>query len=129
VSSEVYDTLVATAKRLNMRLVGHVIPDYGLNRAIAAHQQVEHMDGYMAAIAPKEVASTFPAGSSSSATSSMRSAECDARARAAPQAGGIWTSPTLVVRDGGFRKGADAYLQWPELRYASAQRSRLTRTR
>jgi imidazolonepropionase-like amidohydrolase len=35
---------------------------------------------------------------------------------------GIWTSPTVVLFEmAASGRGADAYLQWPELQYASAQ--------
>jgi len=49
-SVEYYDSLVAVTKRVGMPLVGHVTPEYGLERAMAAHQQVEHLDGYIASI-------------------------------------------------------------------------------
>jgi imidazolonepropionase-like amidohydrolase len=123
VGSEVYDTLVATAKRLNMRLVGHVIPDYGLTRAIAAHQQVEHMDGYMAALVSKDVAATFPGGQFffGDELDAIKPTAMPALAQRLKQAG-IWTSPTLALFEmAASGKGADAYLQWPELQYASAQ--------
>ena len=100
VSSEVYDTMVATAKRLNMRLVGHVIPDYGLNRAIAAHQQVEHMDGYMAALTKE---ANFPGGQFFFGPElECDSAECHACARAAAEAGRhLDIADARAVRDGG----------------------------
>lgn len=49
-SVEYYDSLVAVARREGLPLVGHVTPEYGLSRAIAAHQQIEHLDGYIAAV-------------------------------------------------------------------------------
>jgi imidazolonepropionase-like amidohydrolase len=120
VSSEVYDTMVATAKRLNMRLVGHVIPDYGLNRAIAAHQQVEHMDGYMAALSKD---ANFPGGQFffGPELDAIQPSAMPALAQRLKQEG-IWTSPTLALFEtAATTKGADAFLQWPELQYASAQ--------
>lgn len=123
VSSEVYDTMAATAKRLNMRLVGHVIPDYGLDRAIAAHQQVEHMDGYMAALAPKEMRATFPGGQFffGPELDAIQASEMPKLAQRLKQEG-IWTSPTIALFEmAASGRGADAYLQWPELQYASAQ--------
>ena len=123
VGSEVYDTMVATAKRLNMRLVGHVIPDYGLDRAIAAKQQVEHMDGYMALLAPKDVRTSFPGGQFffGPELDAIQASEMPKLAQRLKQEG-IWTSPTVVLFEmAASGSGADAYLQWPELQYASAQ--------
>lgn len=51
-SAESYEAIVATARELGLPLVGHVTPSYGLARAIAAGQQVEHLDGYIAAVVP-----------------------------------------------------------------------------
>ena len=41
-----YDSVVAAAKRHDMKLSGHVTPGYGLRRAMEAGQQVEHLDGF-----------------------------------------------------------------------------------
>jgi imidazolonepropionase-like amidohydrolase len=49
-SAETYDSVAATARRLGIPLVGHVTPEYGLSRAYAAGQQVEHLDGWIAAV-------------------------------------------------------------------------------
>lgn len=49
-SAAYYDSLVAATKRVGLPLVGHITPEYGLERAIAAHQQIEHLDGYIGAM-------------------------------------------------------------------------------
>ncbi len=49
-SAEAYDSMAATARRVGIPLVGHVTPEYGLARAMAANQQIEHLDGYIAAV-------------------------------------------------------------------------------
>jgi hypothetical protein len=42
----VYDSIVAAARRTGLPLVGHVTPEFGLERAMRAGQQIEHLDGY-----------------------------------------------------------------------------------
>ncbi len=51
-TAESYDAIVAASKATGLRLVGHVTQGYGLDRALAAGQQVEHLDGYIAAALP-----------------------------------------------------------------------------
>jgi len=41
-----YDALVDEAKRQSIRIVGHVEPEVGLRRAIAAGQELEHLDSF-----------------------------------------------------------------------------------
>jgi imidazolonepropionase-like amidohydrolase len=41
-----YDALVDEAKRQSIRVVGHVEPEVGLHRAIAAAQELEHLDSF-----------------------------------------------------------------------------------
>lgn len=43
----VYDTLVHEAQRRGIPVVGHVEPELGLRRAIAAGQQLEHLDAFL----------------------------------------------------------------------------------
>jgi imidazolonepropionase-like amidohydrolase len=42
---EAYDSMIATAQRLGLRVAGHVTQGYGLAHAMASGQQVEHHDG------------------------------------------------------------------------------------
>ena len=42
-----YDSVVAAARRHGLKLSGHVTPGYGLRRAMAAGQQIEHLDGFL----------------------------------------------------------------------------------
>jgi hypothetical protein len=42
-----YDSVTAAARRHGLKLSGHVTPGYGLRRAMAAGQQVEHLDGFL----------------------------------------------------------------------------------
>ncbi|MFL5579951.1 MAG: amidohydrolase family protein, partial [Gemmatimonadaceae bacterium] len=48
-SGEVYDSMAAATHRAGLPLSGHVTPEFGLRRAIEAGQQVEHLDGFIAA--------------------------------------------------------------------------------
>jgi hypothetical protein len=50
IARDIYDTIVATAKQQGMILSGHVTPHVGLEHAMASHQQIEHLDGYIGAI-------------------------------------------------------------------------------
>ena len=43
---DVYDALVDEARRAGIRVVGHVEPAVGVRRALAAGQQIEHLDAY-----------------------------------------------------------------------------------
>jgi imidazolonepropionase-like amidohydrolase len=46
----VYDAIVDEAKRRNIRVVGHVDPQVGVARALAAGQQIEHLDNYLESV-------------------------------------------------------------------------------
>jgi len=45
-----YDAMVAEAARRRLRVSGHVTPQVGLERALEAKQQIEHLDGYLVAL-------------------------------------------------------------------------------
>jgi hypothetical protein len=47
ITPEVYDAIVAEAAAQDLRVVGHVDPRVGAGRAIAARQQIEHLDAFM----------------------------------------------------------------------------------
>ncbi len=46
----VYDAIVSEAKRQGIRVVGHVDPEVGVARALAAGQQIEHLDNYLESV-------------------------------------------------------------------------------
>jgi hypothetical protein len=50
IARDIYDTIAATAKQQGMVLSGHVTPHVGLEHAMASHQQIEHLDGYIGAM-------------------------------------------------------------------------------
>jgi len=50
ISPPVYDAIVSEAKAQNIRVVGHVDPQVGVARALAAGQQIEHLDNYLESV-------------------------------------------------------------------------------
>jgi hypothetical protein len=50
ITPEVYEAVVDEAARLGIRVVGHVDPRVGVARALAARQQIEHLDNYMESV-------------------------------------------------------------------------------
>jgi hypothetical protein len=46
-----YDSMIAAARETGMPVSGHVTSGYGLYHALESSQQVEHLDGYLAALA------------------------------------------------------------------------------
>jgi imidazolonepropionase-like amidohydrolase len=50
ITPPVYDAVTETAKEVGIRVVGHVDTRVGLYRALAAGQQIEHLDSYMEAV-------------------------------------------------------------------------------
>jgi imidazolonepropionase-like amidohydrolase len=50
ITPEVYDAIVDEARRRGIKVVGHVDPRVGVARALAARQQIEHLDNYMESV-------------------------------------------------------------------------------
>lgn len=50
ISPPVYDAIVREAKDQGIRVVGHVDPQVGVARALAAGQQIEHLDNYLESV-------------------------------------------------------------------------------
>ena len=54
VKAEVYEAIVKEARKENIRVVGHADSRFvGLERALKAGQQIEHLDSYLEALLPK----------------------------------------------------------------------------
>lgn len=49
---DVYDAIIATAAEINIKVTGHVGPDIKLPRALAARQQIEHLDEFIETLLP-----------------------------------------------------------------------------
>lgn len=53
ITREVYDAVIDEAAKQNIRVIGHVDRQVGLERAFEAKQQIEHLDAYFEAIIPE----------------------------------------------------------------------------
>src|SRR5690606_8283457 len=62
-SPETYAAVTAAARRLDLKVAGHVTATVGLDRALAAGQSsIEHLDGYLQALVPDSAAVDVPPG-------------------------------------------------------------------
>jgi imidazolonepropionase-like amidohydrolase len=52
VGAEAYDAVIKTASELNIKVTGHVGPYVQLDKALAAHQQIEHFDEFIETLLP-----------------------------------------------------------------------------
>jgi imidazolonepropionase-like amidohydrolase len=52
VGAEAYDATIKTANELNIKVTGHVGPYVQLDKALAAHQQIEHFDEFIETLLP-----------------------------------------------------------------------------
>ena len=102
ITPPVYEAVVDEARRRGIRVIGHVEPAVGLARALAAGQQIEHLDSYFEAVladgAPMtgSVTNYFvyrPANWES--LDWLSDAKIDSVARETARAG-VWNSPTLT---------------------------------
>ena len=50
ITPAVYDAMTEEARRRGIRVIGHVDPQVGVPRALAAGQQIEHLDGYFESV-------------------------------------------------------------------------------
>ena len=91
---ETYDAMMAEAKAQGLRVSGHVTPDVGLEHALASGQQVEHLDGWLAALLPPGDAAKVDQIDFSDALERMDPARIPALAQATKKAG-VWSSPTM----------------------------------
>jgi imidazolonepropionase-like amidohydrolase len=111
ITPPVYDAIVSEAKREGIRVVGHVDPEVGVARALAAGQQIEHLDNYLESV----LADSAPMRASVSDRGLFRlknwesldyvdDAKVDRIAGATARAG-IYTCPTLTVFKKAFALG------------------------
>lgn len=52
VKADVYDAIIKTAKKLGIKVTGHVGPLVGLQKALDAKQQIEHLDEFIEVLLP-----------------------------------------------------------------------------
>lgn len=102
ISRPVYDAVIETAKEVGIRVIGHVDAQVGLQRALEAGQQIEHLDSYFEAV----LADNSPIKVSVSGTSVWRMPNWESMdyideqkiqrvARETVKAG-VWSCPTLT---------------------------------
>jgi imidazolonepropionase-like amidohydrolase len=116
---DVYDAVVAAARESGLPVAGHVTPEVGLERAIAAGQQVEHLDGWVDAlvaddspvaqsesqVAPGPILEHLDEGKLPALAARMRDRK-------------IWNAPTLTLFELLLsERTADELASRPEMRY------------
>jgi imidazolonepropionase-like amidohydrolase len=123
IQREPFDTLAATARRVKIRFAGHVPLDVGLDRALAApYWSIDHLDGYVEAMAVPAGGSALPASQffgANLATSldTTRIPALAARTRAA----GVWNVPTQVLFENlASEEPGEAMAARPEMQYMPA---------
>jgi imidazolonepropionase-like amidohydrolase len=111
ITPEVYDAVTDEARRRGIRVIGHVDPAVGLARALAAGQQIEHLDSYFEAVLAPDAPMT---GSVSNhlvyrpaaweSLDWLSDARIDSVGRATAAAG-VWSTPTLTFFKRAFGTG------------------------
>jgi imidazolonepropionase-like amidohydrolase len=116
-SREIYDAMMAEAKAQGLRVSGHVTQEVGLTHALESGQQIEHLDGYLAALLPPGDTTPVEQVEFGAALARMDPARIPTLAEATKQAG-IFNSPTLALFEIVASDGAVPELRTErELRY------------
>lgn len=123
VKREVFDTLVAAARRAGIPFAGHVPEEVGVARAIdAGYASIEHLDGYLEAML-REGATLKPEESAffgMNLGDQVDESRMPALVRAT-KAAGVWNVPTQVLMENLVTAGsADELARRPEMRYVPA---------
>jgi imidazolonepropionase-like amidohydrolase len=118
---EVYDAVTDTAREVGIPFGGHVANQVGLRHAFEKGQKsIDHLDGYLEALglddSPfRDAETTLRARKAVELLDEKRIPELARRARAA----GAWNVPTMALWQTFFGgEPAEAFLGWPELKYA-----------
>jgi imidazolonepropionase-like amidohydrolase len=122
VTREVFDTLVATAKRVGIPFAGHVPVDVGITRAIEArYATIEHLDGYIEGMLREgsrptaEQSAFFGINLGEQLDEAKLPGLVEATRRA-----GIWNVPTQVLLENLILAGSSRELaRRPEMRYVA----------
>jgi imidazolonepropionase-like amidohydrolase len=124
ITPEVYDAIVNEAAQRRLRVVGHVEPEVGVERALKAGQQLEHLDAYFEAVladdAPMKRSLTQYGVFDTTRWASLDHMD-DVKIRAiagATARAGVFTSPTLNVFNRAFaaREADDVIRNRPDWR-------------
>lgn len=114
---ETYDAMISEAKAQGMRVSGHVTQDVGLMHALESGQQIEHLDGYLAALLPPGDTAVVDQIEFGEPLARMDPARIPALAQATKQAG-ISNSATMALFEIVASEGAVPELRTNrELRY------------
>ena len=123
VRREVFDTLVATARRVGIPYAGHVPEEVGVAHAIASrYATIEHLDGYLEAMLRNGAAlkASESAFFGMNLGEQLDLAKLPALVRATKEAG-VWNVPTQVLMENLITAGSAAELaRRPEMRYVPA---------
>jgi imidazolonepropionase-like amidohydrolase len=116
----VFDSLDAAADRAGIPYAGHVPIDVGLTRALeAGYWSIDHLDGYVEALAGREGEQGGWFGVAFAAE--VNDDRIPAVARATAEAG-VWNVPTQILMESyATAETAEAMARRPELRYVPAR--------
>ena len=119
IDGEVFDTLAATARRLGIRLAGHVPLDVGLERALeSGYVTIDHLDGYIEAVVRNGQESKFFGLNLGARIDESR---VPVLIRATKESG-VWNVPTQVLMENLVPGTTLEELQGqPEMRYVSPE--------
>ena len=123
VKLEVFDTLVAAARKAGIPFAGHVPEEVGVVRAIeAGYASIEHLDGYLEAMLRE--GATLKPGESAFFGMNLGDQVDETRLPAlvrATKAAGVWNVPTQVLMENLVTAGsAEELARRPEMRYVPA---------
>lgn len=119
---EVYQAMADASRKAGIPLAGHVTASVGLRRALAARQSsVEHLDGYLQALAPEGSPAPPSQVILGPALGQLDERRLPELARATREAG-VYNTPTLTL----FKvvvspDDPSEFLKWPEMRYVPAK--------
>lgn len=127
ITPSLYEAIVITARPLRMPVIGHVGPEIGLQAALDAGQQIEHLDEYLEAVTRDD--SPAPGGVSGTGVwvaenweslDHIDEGRIDDVVRATVDAD-VWNTPTLAFLNSSFGTGrSDAEIsQSPDYRFVS----------
>jgi imidazolonepropionase-like amidohydrolase len=120
-----YDSAFAVARRSNFKFAGHVPTGVGLDRALEARQDIDHLDGYMEAATPPDmqarIAHPTDQVSMAEVFASIDNGTIPALVRRTREAG-IYNAPTMYLWDNLYgATNPDSLALLPEMKYAPRQ--------
>jgi imidazolonepropionase-like amidohydrolase len=117
---DVFDAIVAAAREGDIPFAGHVSEDVGIEHALAARQSaVDHLDGYLDALADPECRAGKPSGFFGIGRVDCMNPAGIAALVAKTVKAGTWNVPTqsLLEKFADPPPTLDALRAWPEMKY------------